>query len=90
MLLISSFFDSETEDEAAVVDIIEERLAQLAVETHVELVEDGNSTRDRGATSARFGPFPVYTCIDMHALHGLSTSTPRSLPLICVASEPGL
>ena len=53
----------ETELEAAVVEIVdlnERDETQRDIETHVELAQEGNSTRDRCATSAHIGPFPVY------------------------------
>ena len=61
----------ETEDDAAVVDYVEEQLdveepERNVAETPVKIVIRGRRTRDRGATSAHFGPFPDFACLFMH------------------------
>ena len=70
VFLISSSFDfrnkepgEESEDDAAVVDYVEEQLdfeepERIVVGTHVEIDTRGKRTRNRGATSAHFGSFP--------------------------------
>ena len=77
-----------SEDEAVVVDVIEERLGveelhqtaeynRVAVGTHDELSTKGNTLGTGAQFSAHFHPLPVYTCLDMHALHGPGTLTPK-------------